>query len=242
MGSRRWLLAATVLAATLGDPLFAQTARTGGAPNAQLLQQLQQLASERTAAQAENGRLKKELEDMRKERDSLKSSAQASTARSKASSAAIQHSDELRAAAEAELKQIKEKADQLIVQFRDTIQKLRETETERGTLRQTLATRDQELKTCIDRNLALYTINEEVLHRLDTESLWSRLGTAEPFTRLKRTQLENLVDDYKSKAEDQRVTAEALKAAAARQPPPAATAATPPSTATPGSAQPEPHQ
>ena len=110
MGSRRWLLTVAVLAAaTFCDPLFAQSARSGGAPNAQLLQQLQQLGSERTALQAENGRLKKELEDMRKERDTLKSSAQGSTARIKASAAAVQHSDEQRAAAEAELKQIRKR-------------------------------------------------------------------------------------------------------------------------------------
>ncbi len=42
---------------------------------AQLMQQMQQLASERTALQAENAKMKKELADLAKERDTLKTSA-----------------------------------------------------------------------------------------------------------------------------------------------------------------------
>ncbi|GAC1660206.1 MAG: hypothetical protein PVS2B3_13230 [Steroidobacteraceae bacterium] len=53
-------LAWAALAAAPGT-LSAQTARSGGGASAQLAQQLQQLASERTSLQAENERLKKEL-------------------------------------------------------------------------------------------------------------------------------------------------------------------------------------
>jgi chromosome segregation ATPase len=212
-----------------GTP-FAQTARSGSNANAQALVQLQQLASERTALQAENARLKKELDDVRRDRDALKKKSDTGDSRAKASAAAVAASATQREAAEQQLKQTKEKMEQLIAKFRETAQTLREVETERNSAKLTLASRDQELKVCIDRNLALYKVNEEVLDRLGRQSVWSRVAAAEPFTRIKRTQMENLIDEYKSRAEDQRVTPELLQSGVARPP---AAAAPPPANAAP---------
>jgi len=77
-----------VLAAFAGAA-HGQTARSGGGANAQLTQQMQQLASERTTLQAENARMKKELDDLRKERDTLKKGQQAAEGRAKAVEAAL---------------------------------------------------------------------------------------------------------------------------------------------------------
>ena len=66
------LLALLTLVSVTGTAR-AQTARSGGGANAQLLQQMQQLASDRTSLQAENAKLKKDLEDLRKERGPLAS-------------------------------------------------------------------------------------------------------------------------------------------------------------------------
>ncbi len=59
---------AAVLAGACSQPVFAQTARSGGSSgqNAQLVQQLQQLGSERTALQAEQAKLKKSWKRSRK--------------------------------------------------------------------------------------------------------------------------------------------------------------------------------
>jgi len=54
-------------------------------------------------------------------------------------------------------------------------------------------------------SIGLYKLNTEVLDRLEHQGLWSHLARSEPFTQLKRTQLENLVDDYKQRATDQLV-------------------------------------
>jgi len=95
---------------------------------------------------------------------------------------------------------------------------LRDMETERATFKQSLTTRDAELNQCIERNVALYKLNGEVLTRLENQGVWSRVASAEPFTKIKRTQLENLIEDYKYRAEDQ-------KAAAPSPPPPTASSA-----------------
>lgn len=181
----------------------AQTARTGGTANAQLLQQLQQLASERTALQAENAQMKKDLDAIRKDRDALKKAQQAVEGRAKASETAFAHTTAERESAEKEVQQMKDKMQELIAKFRETVQAMREVEVERSTFKQNLATRDQELKVCVGHNTALYNLNAEVLDRLEHQSVWSRVASAEPFTKIKRVELENLVDDYKSRAGDQ---------------------------------------
>jgi chromosome segregation ATPase len=191
------------LAANAG---YAQTARSGGGGNAQLLQQLQQLASERMSLQAENAKLKKDLADMQKDRDALKNAQQVVDRRAKSSELTLKENLSQRASMEQELTQTKEKMQQLIAKFRDTLNTLRDVESESTTTKQTLATRDQDLKVCIDRNLDLYKLNQEVLTRLEHQSVWARMAQAEPFTKIKRAQLENLVDDYKGRADAQRLS------------------------------------
>ena len=200
------LLAAGLLSGTwVASMVQAQTARSGGAPNAQLMQQMQQLASERTSLQAENGRLKKDLEDMRKERDTLKSGQKAVDARLKNGEAALRQSTAQRESAEQEVQKSKEKMEQLIAKFRETVQTLREIEADRNSTRQTLAARDVELKSCVDHNKTLYKIDDEVLTRLENQGMWSRVAASEPFTRLKRTQLENFADEYRARAKDEKL-------------------------------------
>jgi len=199
-----------MLATVLLGPaaVHAQTARTGGSANAQLLEQMQQLASERTSLQAENAKMKKELDDLRKERDALKKGQQAAAAvdqRAKVAAAALAQANSQRATATQELEQTKAKTQELIAKFRETIQTLKPVESEDAIAKQTVATREQELKACVDHNLALYKLNAEILTHFDHESAWTRVARTEPFTQIKRAQLENLVDDYKARAGDQRV-------------------------------------
>lgn len=200
----------------------AQTARSGGAPNALLMQQMQQMASERTALQAENARLKKELDDVKKDRDQLKKGHDASDQRVKAGEAALARSNQQRESTEQELTQTKAKTQELIAKFRETIDEMRKVETDDTTNKQALAMRDQELHTCVDRNLALYKLNDEVLTYIEKQGAWSHVALAEPFTRIKRVQNENLVVEYKAKAQQERAAPPAVNAPHSAISPPAA--------------------
>ena len=219
-----WLaVCAPAVFAVLAASADAQTARSGGGANAQLLQQMQQLASERTSLQSENAQMKKDLDALRKERDSLKDSLKKAQAaldgRVKAGEAALAHTAAQRESTEQELRRTKDKMEELVIKFRETIQTLHTAETEGTTAKQTLVVRDRDLKVCVDHNAALYKLNDEILTRLEHPSVWGRVATAEPFTRIKRTELENLVDDYKTRADDQRMPVTPAKPAAPAAPP-----------------------
>ena len=184
-----------------------QSARSGGGASAQLMQQMQQLASERTTLQAENAKLKKDLEDMRKDRDALKKGQQVLDRRAKTSEGSLKEVLARRDTSEQELTQTKEKMQQLVAKFREIAQTLRDTETQRTSLKETLAAREQDLKVCVDHNQALYTLNDEVLKRLENQGMWSKVASAEPFTRIKRTQLDNYVVESKARADAQHLPA-----------------------------------
>lgn len=203
-----WLSAALV-AGFVGAPVFAQTARSGGSggQNAQLMQQLQQLASERTSMQAEQARMKKELEDLRKERDALKASQTSANAGQRAraeAEAALARSQRTNESTEKELAATKQRMQELIEKFRETAQTLREVETDRTTVKDAYAQQTRELNACVASNNALYDLNNEVLTRFESQGFWSSVGKAEPFTKLKRVQLDNLIDGYRTRADDKK--------------------------------------
>ncbi|HKD53171.1 MAG TPA: hypothetical protein VKB72_03055 [Steroidobacteraceae bacterium] len=209
-----WCAALLFAAGAVGPVAVAQTARSGGNANAQLVQQMQQLASERTALQAENDKLKKQLADLTKDRDALKSGQQALDKRAKDTSLALEHSKTQREASEQEVTQTKAKMQELVAKFRETLTKMRDIETENTATKQKLAMRERELSTCADRNAGLYKLNDEILTRLEKKSsgFASCMASAEPFTKVSRVRNENLADDYRARAQDLQVSP-AVKAA-----------------------------
>ncbi len=186
-----------------------QVARSGGGESAALAQELQQVASERTALQAQNAKLQQELAAMRKERDALKTAQQALERRAQLSESAVKQLEENAAASrrstDQTVAQWKARMQELIDKFRETAQTLRDVESDRNTIKQTLAARERDLNTCVGHNLALYRLNQEVLTKLDHQTVWSSLARAEPFTRIKRNELDNLVVEYKARADAERV-------------------------------------
>ena len=201
----RIAVSAALLSGVVVQPLLAQTARSGGGggQSAQLMQQLQQLGSERTALQAETARMKKELEDVKKERDALKAGQAAAGQRARAETeVALARGAKERESSEKELAQVKQRAQELIEKFRETATALREVETDRATVKQAFAQQGQELNACVASNDALYKLNDEVLARFENQGFWTNVGKVEPFTKLKRVQLENIADGYRTRAGD----------------------------------------
>jgi chromosome segregation ATPase len=183
----------------------AQVQRSGGGANAQLAQQYQQLMTERAQLQADNDKLKKQLDDTKKQLQALqqqllvsKKSVDSSAAQLAAAQAASQSSAQ-------SLEQTKTRMQELVNRFRDTAVTLRGVESDRSQLQQQLAQSKSDFDRCAERNYQLYQVDTEVLDHYEHEGTLDHLARAEPFTRIKRTQVENLVDEYKVRAEELRV-------------------------------------
>ncbi len=201
----RRLPALIVLAACSFAPWLdasAQTARSGGGggANAQAVQQMQALAAERTQLQAENARLKKELEDLKKDRDAIKASQDAIDRRARAAQSELARGAREKDTTAQELEQTKSRLQELLAKSREIVDTLRTVEADRNTLQQKFEVADTGLKSCGDKNRELFKINTEVLDRLER-----RGGPKEPFTQIARARLENMIDDYRYRADEQRV-------------------------------------
>ena len=199
---------ATFLLALSIDHARAQVERSGGGVNAQLAQQYQQAVAERTQLQAENARLKKQLDDVGKQ---LQASAQQLKSAKQGAVAARAVEAQLAAAKAASesnarsLEQLKMKSEELVGHFRDTVATLRGVESERAQVKQELLQAKAARDRCAERNDQLFQINAEVLDRYEHQGVFSRMARAEPFTQIKRTQIENLVLEDRERVEQLRV-------------------------------------
>lgn len=210
------LSAVCVAAMSATVPAAAQTERSGNA-DARVVQQLQQLSVERAALQSENARLKEDVERLKKDLEKAGSGRAALEQRARAAEATANRGEASGKQAEEQLERTRAQTQELITKFRETAQTLRDVETDRAAVKGQLAGRERELNTCIDRNAGLYNLNAEVLDRMANRGFWSTVSEREPFTRLKRVELENLIDDYKYRADELRL--EQQKQAQAQQKP-----------------------
>ena len=192
-------LAALVAAA----PAAAQVARSGGGESQKFMQQYQQLAAEKTALQAQVAQMKKDLDAAqaelaaaKKERDALKVHSAASAAAA-AQLAQVTASKE---AAEKGLEQYKQRMTEIVDKFREMAANLKAVEAERTQLHTDLDARNHAYDKCAEDNLQLYEINGEILNRYEHVGPFTKVSSVEPFTRITRTRIENLVDEYRERA------------------------------------------
>jgi hypothetical protein len=206
--SRLWIVVAASGGALISAVVPAQVQRSGGgggAANAQLMMQYQQADAERTQLKSDNAKLKKDLDDLKKQLDAASKQAAVSKAgvsRDSAQLAAAQAANDRSAK---DLADSKAKMQELVGKFRETITQMRGIESERSQLQQELAQSKTAFDQCAERNYSLYQVDNEVLDRYSHQGAFSYMERAEPFTRIKRTEIDNLVLEYKERAEELRM-------------------------------------
>lgn len=202
---------ASVLMAALAAgtfPVHAQVERSGGGESQRIMQQYQALAAEKTSLQAQLAQMKKDLDtaqselaSARKERDALKQRASGAAA-TQSSVAALTASKET---AEKNLDLYKQRMSELVARFREMAGNMRNVEAERTQLRADLDKRNQAFDRCALDNVQLFDINRQILDKYDHVGLFTKLSADEPFTRITRTRMDNLVVEYRERAEQLKV-------------------------------------
>ena len=203
-----------VIFAVVALPSVAQVERSGAKGDVRVMQQLQQVTSERASLQAENGKLQQEIEQLKKDNAKLTAAKGTLEGRAKALEIAANRasrSDDSDKQTQEQLERTRAQLQELVAKFRETAQALRDVETERSATKGKLVARERDLQVCVDRNAGLYNLNADVLDRMEHRGLWSALAENEPFTRLKRVELENIADDYKFRANELRIEQQQAK-------------------------------
>lgn len=187
-------------------PAHAQTQRSGGGSELQkFVQQYQAVAAEKTALQAQVAQLKKDLEASQSELAAAKKERDAAKAHTGVPPAAMAQATSAKQAAERNLDRSKQQMTELVTRFRETATNLKDVEADRANMRRDLAVRNAAFDKCAEDNLQLFEINNEVLNRYQHVGLFTKVSATEPFTQLTRTRIDNLVQEYRERAEALRV-------------------------------------
>jgi chaperonin cofactor prefoldin len=201
--SAAWALAASIFCTH--SPLYAQVQRSGGGEAQKFMQQYQQVAAEKTALQAQLAQMKKDLDAANAELAVVKKERDAAKSHVGVSPAAVTQATSAKEAAERNLDQSKQRMTELIGRFRETATNLKEVEADRAKLRKDLSERNSAFDTCAADNMQLYEITGEVLDRYQHVGLFTKVSAAEPFTKITRTRIDNLVEEYRERAQELRV-------------------------------------
>jgi len=204
---------ACLLIAVAAGSAHAQTQRSGGGEAQKFMQQYQQLAAEKTALQGQLAQMKKELDSAnaelaaaKKERDALKGRSGVSAA----AAAQLAAANGARQNAEKSLEQNKQRTTELVDRFKETVGTLKGVESDRAELKKENLALTASFDKCAVDNTDLYDISKTVLDRYERVGLFTKVSSAEPFTRITRTRIDNLVDEYRARAEELRVKKPAL--------------------------------
>lgn len=237
MHRRPLIISVALLASIASLSARAQVERSGGGGEMQrIMQQYQQVAAEKTALQAQVAQMKKDLDtaqadlaSTKKERDALK--ARVGTAA--AAAGAVAQLTASRDAAEKNVGAYKQRMEEVIGKYRELAANLKQVEADKGNLSRQLGERNAAFDKCAQNNTQLYQITNEVLDRYEHVGLFTKASAAEPFTRITRTRIENLADEYRQRALENRMTKAAEQAGAPRTPTAQTPAAQPPAPQTP---------
>lgn len=169
-------------------------------------QQLSQAQGDLAAAEQEKTRLAADL-----------AKAEASSKAEAGKAASLQRglgtSKQQLVAATAELAQAKETLAATAQQLADTrktlaetTQTLRQTEAEKRNLETVKASNERDIASCERKNLALYEVGRSLIERFEHKTCGEILTEKEPFTGIRKVETENLMEEYRDKLDEQKLT------------------------------------
>ncbi|HEY2684383.1 MAG TPA: hypothetical protein VGI93_12785 [Steroidobacteraceae bacterium] len=183
----------------------AQTQRSGGEAQ-RFMQQYQQISAEKAALQGQLADLQKDLDATKAQLAAAKKDHDAQQGRASASAAAaVTQANAARDAAEKNLEQYKQRMTELVSRFRETATNLKDVEADRSQLKRTLEERNAAFGKCAADNAELLKINNEVLDRYGHIGVFTKVGSADPFTHITKNRLDNFAVEYQEKAQEHEV-------------------------------------
>lgn len=136
---------------------------------------LRQMSQERDALQAENAKLKSEVEELNRKLGNQKKSSEAALAKSRDGIAALSEN------------------------LQKTTQNLRQTEAEKTQLQATVVDQAQLIESCEAKNVNLLQVNRELLVDYEKKGFLDAVLQREPLTQLKRVEIENIAQEYQDR-------------------------------------------
>lgn len=163
--------------------------------------QMQQLASENASLKAENGRLQEQVGRLEKDARTLSSEKESLTRRAGTAESRVGRAEAERQNSSTRLTATEDRLSEVVTKYKELVEQLRQLETERNQLAAEANRDSQALRSCAQKNIALAGIANEALDRYQEKGCFGALAQSEPFTGLKRVEIENAVDESRQQIE-----------------------------------------
>jgi len=186
------------------DSANASTRRSGDGQDEALAKaqyMLQQVSSERDALKEKNDKLQGKVDDLHAQVKKLNRTINGNKKDLSASDNELARYKERSKLLMDRLMALRDKFKEVIGKFRQTIAELHQAEADRNRLKATLQNRTHEVKACIKKNIELYQTDVDLVNQYEHKGVWSALLQEEPVTGLKKVEVQNAVQKYKSRLE-----------------------------------------
>ena len=90
------------------------------------------------------------------------------------------------------------------VQYKSALYDLKVNEQQRATLTANIVQKSKVIDACVSKNAKLYDYSLELVKLYENPSRYKQLVLTEPFSQIKRVELENILQDYNDKIDEQK--------------------------------------
>lgn len=158
---------------------------------ARMARNLTEAEKARDAARGRLGRLNRDLAQERQQRETLR----------KDLDLLRQESAELKS----QLDQTRTRLTETQAILAETQVRLRETDVDKHALEGVKARQEREIALCEDKNRMLYQVGRDLMARYENKDFEDVLKQREPFTGIKQVEIENLLEEYRDKLDEQKI-------------------------------------
>lgn len=203
--SGRLLMVAVLAVAVHAAPAFAANKKD---PNKEAIyrmqMQLKQVEDAKSAVEQEKAAMTRELEAFKKKASDLETG----TARAQARGAKLEKElDATKSDLSAKLQAAEMKLSEMQQTLTETQRELQRAQGERQRLESNLAARTRFAEACVANNRKLNQYHVELINHAQSQGSFNALLAAEPFTQIKRVEIENILEEYRDRIDAERVGA-----------------------------------
>ena len=155
----------------------------------------------RDAALADAKKQQSQVADLKRQNDDLQKRNEVLRNRISEMLDAVTKGQASQASMNDKLQKDRERVQEMVAKFRDTVQVLKQVESERTELKASLDQRNRQVAECAAKNDELYKANLEVVKKYNSKGVWQALAEREPFTQIQRAKNETWSEEFKRKNE-----------------------------------------
>lgn len=178
--------------------------------------QVHQAEEQKAQLEEEKAKLRQELETARKEIGKQKTGVAAERRKRLAVEKDLQGARDEVSKLQQKSQNLEKSLAELTAKQADTSRRLAETEAEKKRAEETITARDKAIAASEDRNAKLYSYGREIMVKYEKKTCSDALSQAEPFTGLKKVEIENLLETYRDKVDEQRIRSSSAVSGAPR--------------------------